>query len=420
MEHTNTPALPLPSSGATDNTVAGSSNHQPAPLPDISSDQHPAAPAGDAHAAGVPARTAAAPGSGQAQAMAQARLINTDGLRTEAQISEIATARRNNMSGHFAQVRQSLLNFFSSSGARARAFIGEKQSQITAASSTALRSVQAVVTSGIQGAEARGHQVLETIGEFVEGAVTSVRGTVQGVNQQAVGIVNSIRIPDLLGGSQIRAFILNLLQRATALVNGALDQVLEFLHRAIDVAGDLMLSFLNTFRGLINQGLSLVVSAFQRILQQVLQALNRVVDLIVSMLQRAWQSAAVPFLARLETSLTQALSKGEQQTIRQLRANRTLYLNALNSAMGSRQAGSPVQGAPPTAKSMDGALQQLGAESIENNRRVVQEFAQDTAGTLASIVEKVAGIVGQIIHGITARIAQAVQVVASGVARVMD
>jgi phage-related protein len=378
----------------------------------------------EAEPSGMGQITAAPDTALKPHAVAQARLINSDCLQSEAQVARNAATRREQITEHFSGVRQGLASFLTKSIVGVRTLVVAKQSEIVAASVRTLAAIQMSIVSALQSAEAQSNELRDEINGAIEGITASIQERVGGIANQIVDVINVVPLPDLPGVAQIRDAAVNLLRRAAGVVNGAVGQVLGFVRSAFNVGMNLLGSFLRIFRQIIDQALALASSAIQRIMQLIFQALNQLLNLVVSTLESVLSVAVAPLLNRLEALMTQAISNAEQQALAQIRVNKVRHLEVLASAVNPAASGGEAGSAKGRkTASMDdsiAAIREIGLNATQNNRVIIQSFEEQTASITVLIFQRLATAAGQIMQEISARVAQAVEMIVSKVIQVIQ
>jgi len=386
--------------------------------------------------AGAPAKDEAAPATkttGQipggpessikAVAVAQAQLINSDSLRSEAQISRIATAHRQQISGQFGSVRRGLSALFAQSTAAIRGFLANKQAEIRGASAGLLKSAQALVASTVQMAQTQANQARGTINGFVAGVTASLQGKVQEIASQIGGVINRVPIPDIPGVAQLRAAAAGLVGSAASAVTGGLAQVRSLIDSALQAGIQLITSVLTDLGQVANTALARVTAGIQRGAQAVLQSLGQIASRIISALRTVVSGTIAPMVNRLEGKTLRALGTAQQQAVSAIRDNRDQHLQALTGALSPR-AGGATGGANGSAKAAsDGdpaaALQAIAQEAMQNNGLIVQTFDERTTGILGSIFQALTAGAARIAQQIGSNIAEATRTVLAKVHEVL-
>ncbi len=344
----------------------------------------------------------------KAEAVVQADIVIADSARSEAQVQQIAAAHRTETGNRFGGIRSGLTGFFARTAEGVRRVIAAKEAEITAASSRGLKSVQAAVAGALKGAEAQVNQGRTAIGSMVEGISASLRGKVQGVAGQIVGLINSIPIPDLPVVARMRAAAENLLTRAADVVTGTLSSVLGLVNSALSAAMGLLSSLISLFAKTVNGALSVVSTTIQRVMGGIFLALNRVANVVLSSLRKVLTTVILPAINRLEGSILLALAKARRQTIDAICKNRDEHLEALVAAIRRGPGGGKGGGAGATAA---GSLKDIAREAVRNNRTIVQAFEERTSTTLGLIFGAVGGSVERILGQVTSSVARVVQAV---------
>jgi hypothetical protein len=361
------------------------------------------------------ARIASAPASAlKAAAQAQAQLIIADSAASEAQIVRTSSMRQQQVAGYFAGRRQALTSFFTSSIAGIRSVVADKQAQITAAADGVLKSVSAVVTGAVVAAEAAGERIRATINDIAQSITASVQSSVETATGRIIGLIDSVPLPEA-----VRAPAVSLLREAANSVSGALSQVVEIIHAAVDTGVSLLGSIMSAIGQVVTEVLEQAVSTVETILSTVLETLAQGVAQVVTTLQSVLLGAIVPVLSRVEAMIVQALTGGEQRVLAQVRENREQHLEALAEALAPSRAGDSGAAATTLADSL-AAIRGIGVEAVRINQDLVRTFEAATSFSLTSIIQAVVGAVGYIIQIISARVAAAAQAVASTVAQVLQ
>jgi len=356
----------------------------------------------------------------QAVALAQTRLIGSDSLRSETQVSAIATAHRRQISGQFGGVRGRLLALFNQSSAGVQSFIAGKQAEVRTATASMLKSAQSLVTSTVQAAEAQADRARETISSFVEGVAASLQDKVQGIAAQITGVIDRVPIPDIPGVAQLRAAAASLVGRAAGAVTGGLSQVRSLISSALQAGMQLLSSVLANLQQLANAALTQVAAGIQRGVQMVFQSLSQTASLIISALRTVVSGTVLPMVSRLEGQSLQALGTAQQQAIAAIRSNREEHLKALASALHPTAGG----GAGPARSASAGggaeALQAIGQEALQNNRMIVQTFDARTASILGLIFQALTGGAARVVQQIGGAITAATSAVLAKVQAIMQ
>jgi hypothetical protein len=366
-------------------------------------------------------RIAAAPSSPlKTQALIQGQLIIVDGLNSEAQVSRIAIARRQQISGQFSGIRQGLSSFFIQSIKNIQALVTAKHAEISKAAAVVLRSIQAFIASALLAVEAQSNQIRGAINGVIDSATAALQERVLSIAGQIAGVINAVPLPDLPGVTGLRGMAVSLLGQASGLVTRAAGQVLGFIRSAANVGMGLLGSMLDAFGQVVNGALSLVASTIEHIIQLVFDSLERVMNLMVSTLEKVEHYVIFPLLDRLEAFITQAITHAEQQALGDLRANREKYLEALATSVAP-EGGSDDNGAKAASvEDSIAAIHKLGEDAIHNNRTIVQTFTALTSLRLTMMFQALATAAGKIIQQIVTGIAQAVQKVMNVVSQVIQ
>src|SRR5271166_199271 len=355
------------------------------------------------------------------QAVAQATVINTDWLRSKAQVLGIAETRRRQTRGHFSGVREGLSSFFIDKLVGVQTLIGDKQAEIIGASTRALAWVRTAIKGTLQAAQALGIQTRARINQALEDVTTAVQNRVEGIASQITGLIDSVPLPDIPGIGQIRGTAVRLLNRAAGVVNGALGRLIGFIRSAFNAGMNILDSLLSGIARVLDMALSVASSAILSVIRMIGQLLNHAVALIGSTLRRALLGVLVPMLDGIEALLIKMIGIAEQRALALLRSNRNQYLVGLAEGVTAGPASVAAQGTKATsAESGIAAIQQLGRDAIQNNRMSVQTFELLTSATLAPIIGILASAAARIVAGIAALLAQAVQAIVTTVMRAIQ
>ena len=364
-------------------------------------------------------RIAAAPRSPvQAEALTQAQLINDDCARSEAQVSRIAAARRQQISTYFSGARQGLSDFFTRSVTTIQTFIAGKQAEIIGAVTRALAWVRTAITNTLQAAQTIAGQIRARINQMLENISTSMQSRVEGIAGQITGLIDSIPLPDIPGIGRIRAAAVSLLNRAAGIVNGAFSRLVDFVGWAFNTGMDLLDSILSTITGLVDTALSLASSAILSVLQMIGQALNQAVALIGATLRSALLAVIIPILNSVESLIAKLIGSAEQSALGLLRRNRNEYLSSLVEAVTPGAAPQGSQAA--STESQIAVLRRLGRDAAQNSQMIVQVFDALTSGNLASIIRTLASAAARTVVGIAALLAQMIRAIVTAVTQALQ
>ena len=352
----------------------------------------------------------------KAQVTAQARLIDMDTRRSEAEVSNLGSADRQRISAQFGSARQGLSGFFARSADGIQSLIANKQREISTTSAAVLESIRGVAASTQQAAQEQANQAREGISEHIENASISIDGKVRGIADQIVGVISTVSLPNIPGVAQLRNMAVNFLKGAAGTVTGALSRVVRLLGDALRSGMSLLNSLLGAVGQLVDRALSAASSAIQRLVQQVFQALSRLATVIVSGLQRALTASITPMINRLEGSILQALTKAQQQTVAALRSNREPHLATLASLVQSKPGSAAAKGPAQAPKTP----QQIGQDAVQNNRMIAQTFREKTSGTIGSIFQLMTAMVERVVGRFTGVVASIVHAVESSFAKVIQ
>jgi hypothetical protein len=355
-------------------------------------------------------RIAAAPPSpAKAQAVAQAQLISSDCMRSEAKVSQIAAARRRQTNTFFSGARQDLTGFFTRSVVAVQTFIANKQADIIAAVTRTLAWIRTAITGTLQAAQSLAGQIRTRINRMLESIATSVQGRVVVIGGQITGLIDSIPLPDIPGMGQIRAAAVSLLNRAAGVVNKAFGRFVGFIGGAFNAGMSALDAILSAIARFADRALSLASSAIQGVMQIIAQAINRALFVILSTLRRVLLAILIPILSRVERLITGLIGFVEQRAIGLLRTNRDKYLSSLAEALSPRSPAS--RPAAASTESPAAVIQQLGRDAIQTSRLIVQTLESAIGGAITAIIRTVASEAIRIVTAITGLIAQSIQAI---------
>jgi hypothetical protein len=340
-------------------------------------------------------------------------MITGDCLRSEAQVSQIAAARRGQTSAHFTGARLSLAKFFINAILGAQRLIAVKHAELISAAGRALTWARTAIMGVMQAAQALGTRIRMQINQTLESITASVQGRVLGIAGQITGLINSVPLPDIPGIGQIRAAAVNMLNRAAGVVNGAFSRFAGFIGWTLNAGMNLLDLLLTGFSRVVDMTLSLASSAILGVLDLIALALNRAVSRIVSSLQRALTGLIFPMLNILEGFINRLVSRAEKIAISLLRANRRRSLAALAEIVTPGTAAQRSE-APPTGNQTTG-IRKIVQAALACNRLIVQTFVVLMGGLTTVIIRTIASIAARIFTVITGLIMQAIAKIAAAV-----
>lgn len=360
-------------------------------------------------------RIAAAPQSpAKVQALAQAQLINSDYVQSTSQVSQIASARRQQVSNYFSSTRQGLTQFFITSVIAVQTLIAGKQAEIIAAVARTFSWIRTAIAGTLQAANTLANQIRARINQALENITTTVQNRVQGIAGQITGLIDSIPLPDIPGIGQIRARAVNMLNRAAGFVNRAFGRFVNFVGRAFNAGMNLLGSFLSIIARFANVALSMVVTAILSVMQMIARTINRVMAFIGSTLRGILFTVIIPILSGIESMINRLISIAEQRAIGLLHRNRNEYLSSLADIIAPL---TPVSSVAASTLTIIDIIRQLGHDAIHNSRIVVQTFTSLIGGTISIVIQAVASEIMRIISRITSMVTQVIHVIIAAFVR---
>jgi hypothetical protein len=376
----------------------------------------------DATASALIGRISAAPKSPvQAEVLTQAQLINSDCLRSEAQITQIAATRRQHISAHFFGARKGLSDFLTSSIVGVQTFIYNRQAMVMSATIRALTTVTSVATSTLFKALVLAVRIRAHINQLLANITASVQKRVSGIVNQIMGVINSVPLPDIPGIAQIRGAAVGLLNQAAGVVNGAFGLFLGVLRSVLNTGMTVLASLLSGMTRTLLMALSLVTSVIWKVLRRMTQALTRAITLVSVTLRRILFSVIMPTLTGIESLLIKIIGNAEQSALSLLRTNRRHYLDSLVDAVSPGDGSNKAQGSKTTSiQDTIVLIKKIGHEAIRNNRFIVQTFEFLIGGIVASIIRIMLSAAVRLMAGIAAAVFQVMRFIMSAVNSVIQ
>jgi hypothetical protein len=361
-------------------------------------------------------RIAAAPASPiKGAALAQAQLIVADSSACGARIRAIGASRRQQLHAYVASQRQDVASFFASTATRVEAAGQEARAHIAEVAQSILESAHANIATALAMADAAAAGIRAGIDAMAAAITASVQSSVDAAADRIVALVDSVHLPDFLRGP-----IVDLLRGAASLVTGGLSLVIRVVQGALDTGVSLITSVLGLLGQATEELLAVVVAAVESILNTVARLLTVFVDHVVRVVDTVVMGALEPGLNLAEALVAQVLEQAERTAIEQVDDNRNRHLEALAASL----AAAPTSNSPTVkARSLDesiAAIRAIGVEAVRIDHDIVQTFEDATSGSLAAIVQSVAGTIGRAIGLLRARVEAALVAVAGVVARVLE